>query len=106
LQAGYQDHQIDDDREDRPLNKKISELHLAVLRFGSRIVSRLDFIVDLDSCPIAQLENAGTHNLISGLDTRYDGNLISTRALDLDELLAYSTVGIALWVFKIGDDIH
>ena len=40
LQAGDQDHQVDDDREHRPLDEEIGELHLAVLRLRRRAVAR------------------------------------------------------------------
>ena len=69
LQPGNQNHQVDYDREDRPLDKKISKLHLAVLRLGSRIVPRLDLIVDLDGGAVTQFEDARAHNLITGIDT-------------------------------------
>ena len=40
LQPGDQDHQVDDDREDRPLDEEIGEAASAVLRLGRRVVRR------------------------------------------------------------------
>ena len=53
LQPGDQDHEVDDNREDRALNKKIGELHLAVLRLGRWTVSRLHFVINLNGSAIA-----------------------------------------------------
>ena len=58
LQAGNQDHEVDDDRKDRPFYKEIRKLHLAILGLGGRVVSRLNLVVDLDGGSVAQFEDA------------------------------------------------
>ena len=71
LQPGDQDHQVDDDGQDRPLDEEISELHLAVLglrRLGCS--AGLHLVVDLHRGAVAQLEHARRHDFVAGLDAR------------------------------------
>ena len=67
LQPGDQDHQVDDDREDRPLDEEIGELHQLSSGFGRAVVAGLHLVVDLHGRAVAQLEHAGGHDLVAGL---------------------------------------
>src|SRR5690242_13536917 len=104
LKARNQNHQIHDDCENRPLDEQIGELHLIVLRLWGWIVARLDLVVNSHCHTVAKLENAGGHYLIARIDARDYGNLVSSGAFHLYELLPDAAIGCAVRTFDIGDD--
>ena len=104
LQPGDQDDQVDDDREDRPLDEEIGEPHQLSSWLGRRIVAGLHLVVDENGRAVAQLEDARGHDLVARLDARDDRDLIAARAPELDELLAHAAVGLTVRVLEIGHD--
>ena len=65
LQPGDQDHQVDDDREDRPLDEEIGELHQLFSGFGAGLLAGRDLVVDQDRGAVAELEDARRHHLVA-----------------------------------------
>ena len=68
LQAGDQDDQVDDDREDRPLDEKIGELHQLFSGFGVGLLAGCTLLLTDDGGAVAQLEHARGDDLVAGLD--------------------------------------
>src|SRR5205085_12042587 len=99
LQTSDQNYQIDTDCQYRSLDEEIRELHLVVLRLGSRIVAGLNFIVHSHSRTVAQLEDTGSDHLVPWLKSRDNTNLIATRTFNFHELLTYAAVGLTGWTF-------
>ena len=65
LQPRDQDDEVDDDREDRPPDEEVGELHQLSSGFGRRAVRRLDVVVHDDRRAVAQLEHARGHDLLA-----------------------------------------
>src|ERR1051326_1406317 len=71
---------------------------LAVLRLRSLLIARLNLIVDENGCSVAQLENAGGHDLISPLEAGDHCDLVAARGPQLDKLLTYAPVCLPLCI--------
>src|SRR6478672_975576 len=78
-------------RTGRLTNRSVNRI-LAVLRLWSRLVSRLNLIVDENGRAIAELEDARSDDLVLRLDTREDCDLIAARGPELHKLLAHTAV--------------
>src|SRR5262245_58069159 len=77
-----------------------------VFRLGGRVVRRLDLVVDLHRGPVPELEGAGGHDLLAGLDAGEDSDLVAPRAPELHELLAHAAVARSLRVLEVGHHEH
>src|SRR5215469_3045223 len=77
---------------------------LAVFRFRSRIIGRLNFVVNLDSSAVAQLEHARADDFLARVHPRSDRDLVATRGTNFYELLAHPAIAIALWAFQFSHD--
>src|SRR5690242_14099461 len=78
-------------------------LSLAVLGFGSRTISRLNLVVDLNSGAVAEFEDAGRHHLVAGLYSR-NRHLVTARAFHLHKLLAHPEICVSLWILHLRND--
>ena len=67
LQPGDEDHQIDDDRQDRPSDEEIGELHQLFSGFGVGLLAGCTVLLITHGRAVAQLEDAGGDDLIAGL---------------------------------------
>src|SRR5436309_8427984 len=67
-----------------------------VLRLGGRIVGGLDLVVDADGGAVAELEGAGRHDFLTGLESRDHRDLIAPGAAQLDELLPHAAIALAV----------
>src|SRR6266566_1574358 len=79
---------------------------LTILGLGTGTVCGLNRVVDLNGSAVAQPEYSGTDNLVSRANTRNDRHLIAARALDSDNLLAHSAIGVSFRIFHLSDDAH
>ena len=55
LQAGDQDDQVDDDREDRPLDEEIGETHQLSSGFGARLLAGVTLLLTCTAAPFRSL---------------------------------------------------
>ena len=108
LHARDQDHEVDDDREDRPSDEKVGEgLHSSCPPVWAPGCCRAGLVVDLDGGSVAQLEDAGGHHGLPRLDAGGHRHLVAAGSADLDELLAHAEVGLAaLRILDLLDDEH
>src|SRR5271163_4399141 len=77
-------------------------LFLALIRFGIRIVAGLHAVVDLNGGAVPEPEDSRADNLVAGIDSRGDRNLIASAALDLYYLLFHSPICVAFGIFHLG----
>src|SRR5262249_43939211 len=91
-------------RTGRLTNRSVNRI-LAFLRLGSRLVLRLNFIVDDNGSAVPKLEGARRHDLFFGFDAGQHGNLIASRRTELHKLLAYAAIGSAFRIFEIFNDV-
>src|SRR5262249_21316224 len=63
-----------------------------VLRLWRRIVAGLHLVVDCNGSAVAQLEHAGGHDLVAGLDAGDDSDLVAAGAVNFHELLAHAAI--------------
>ena len=77
LQPGDQDHQVDDDREHRPADEQVGELHQLSSGVGAGLVARLHLVVDEHRGAVAQLEGARADHLLARLDAGEHGDLVA-----------------------------
>ena len=88
-----QDHEVDDDRQDRPPDEEVGELHQLSSGFGAGLFAGLDLVVHLDGGAVAELEDARGHDLLARPRAGDDGDLVAARAAELHELLPHAAVG-------------
>ena len=80
LEAGDQDHEVDDDGEDRSPDEEVCEFHQRSSTLGVGSVRRLNRVVDLNGGAVPQLEHAGGHDFVTGLDAGEHRDLVAARA--------------------------
>src|SRR5437762_6581645 len=86
------------------LMKRSVIFNLVILGLRSRIVAWLDFVIYCHSRTVAQLEDAGSNNLIASINAGDDANLVAACALDFHELLANSAVGLSARTLQLTSD--
>src|ERR1700756_1719086 len=94
-------------RTGRFINRSVNFMDfpcLAVLRFRSRIIPGLHFVVHVDRRSIAELENSRGHHFIPRVPPRHDRHLVTARPVNLHKLLAHSFVGLSLRILHFRDD--
>src|SRR5205809_2327255 len=69
---------------------------LVVLGLGGGIVGGLDLVVDADGGAVAELEGAGGHDFLTGLESRDHRDLVAPGAAQLDELLPHAAIALAV----------
>src|SRR5438132_2891569 len=74
---------------------------LAVLWFGGRVVPRLNRVVDRHRGARTEFEDARSHDLFPRLDAADHSDLIATRAAEFHELLANTSIALAIRAFDV-----
>ena len=95
LQPGDQDDQVDDDRQDRPLDEEIGELHQLFSGFGVGLFPGCTLLLTRTAAPLRSLNTPEVTTSSPGLTPETIGDLIAARAAQLDELLAHAAVASA-----------
>ena len=80
LQARDQDDQVDDDREDRPLDEKVGELHQLFSGFGFGLLPGCTLLLTTTAAPLRSLNTPEVTTSSPGLTPDDDGDLIAARA--------------------------
>src|SRR5262245_51241072 len=92
-------------RTGRLTNKSVNRI-LTILRFRSRLVLRLNLVVDNNGRAVAKFEDSGGDDFFSRFDSFNDGDLIAARGAELHELLPYGEVLFSFRILQVLDDEH
>src|SRR5688500_4219736 len=93
-------------RTGRLMNRSVNRIACSsvVFRPWRRVVPGLDGVVHEDCGAVPQLEHAGCHHLVAGLDARQHGQLVAARRPRLHELLPHAAIRLAVFAFHLRDD--
>src|SRR6185503_12430674 len=83
----------------------LDRTRLGIGRLRRGLGARDRDVVDLHRHGVAELEDAGGHDLLTGLDALGDDNQVAARGAELHKLLADAQVFLALVVLHLLDDV-